>query len=70
VAENWNSVAVTEVKVGDRIRHPSGTELTVSRIEPTFLGRDGMVAFIEDSPDRWYKAPMAKDGTVDVLVAD
>ena len=68
MADNWKSVAVTDVQVGDRVRHPSGTELTVSRIETSFMGRDGMYAFIEDSPERWYKAPVAKDGTIDVLV--
>ena len=44
MAEQWTSVPVGEVQVGDRIRHVSGAVLTVSRIEPTFLGRPGMVA--------------------------
>ena len=68
MADNWKSVAVTDVQVGDRVRHPSGTELTVSRIETTFMGQRRDVRLHQDSPERWYKAPVAKDGTIDVLV--
>jgi len=66
MAEQWTSVPVGEVQVGDRIRHVSGAVLTVSRIEPTFLGRPGMVAFVEDTPERWFKAPVPADGTIEV----
>ncbi len=69
MADTWKTVPVTEVAVGDRIRHGSGAELEVSRIEPTFLGRDGMIAFIEDTPERWFKAPVPKDGTIEVLAS-
>jgi hypothetical protein len=68
MAEDWKTVPVTDVHVGDRVRHASGAEILVARIEPTFMGRDNMMAFIEDSPDRWFKAPVPKDGTIEVLV--
>ncbi len=60
-------VPVGEVVPGDRVRHASGTELTVSRVEEGFLGRPGMVAFIEDTPERWLKAPAPADGQIDAL---
>lgn len=68
MAEEWKTVPVTDVKVGDRVRHASGAEIVVSRIEPTFMGRDNMMAFIEDSPERWFKAPVPADGAIEVLV--
>jgi hypothetical protein len=52
----WETVAVSKVGPGDRIRH-RGTEFTVARVDPKFLGRDEMVCFIEDTPDRWHAYP-------------
>jgi hypothetical protein len=66
VDEGWIKVPVAEVVPGDRIRHASGAELTVTRVEPGFLGRPGMVAFIEDTPQRWLKAPAPADGEIEV----
>jgi hypothetical protein len=70
MAEEWKTLPVADVNVGDRVRHASGAEIVVSRIEPTFMGRDNMAAFIEDTPERWFKAPVPKDGTIEVLVTD
>lgn len=63
----WKKLPARDVKPGDRIRHQSGAELTVSRIETGFMGRPGMIAFIEDTPERWFKAPTMEDAEVDVL---
>jgi hypothetical protein len=55
-----------DVRVGDRVRVSSGHEALVSRIEPAFMGMDAMLAFIEDTPDRWFKMPVPKTAEVDV----
>jgi hypothetical protein len=60
-------IPARDVQPGDKIRHPSGTVLTVSRIEDSFFGREGMLAFIEDEPDRWLKAPCQSDAEVELL---
>ena len=62
----WASVPVSEVKPGDRVRVASGQEVLVSRIEPRFMGIDTMVAFIEDTPTRWFKMPVPQSGEVEV----
>jgi len=67
VSENWKSVTVAEVQPGDRVRLASGEEVLVSRIEEAFMGRAEMVAFIEDTPERWYKRPVPTSAAVEVL---
>jgi hypothetical protein len=62
----WVTVTATDVKAGDRVRTSSGDELTVTRIEAPFLGRDNMMAFIEDSSERWFKRPLPLDAQVEV----
>jgi hypothetical protein len=62
----WKKMPVSTLEPGARVRHQSGTELHVSRIEQGFMGRSGMVALIEDTPDRWMKAPVPSDGEIDV----
>jgi len=47
-----------------------GNELTVSRIESLFMGMAGMIAFIEDTPERWIKRPVQADSEVKVLIPD
>jgi len=64
--ESWTSMAVTEVRTGDRVRAANGQEVLVSRIEPAFLGLDGMVALIEDTATRWFKMPVATAAEVEV----
>ncbi len=66
MGEGWRTVPASEVTSGDRIRI-GGDELQVSRIESPFLGRDGLVAFIEDTPQRWLKRPVPVDAEVDVM---
>jgi hypothetical protein len=62
----WVTVSAMDVKEGDRVRTASGQELTVTRIEAPFLGMDTMVAFVEDSSERWFKQPMPLDAKVEV----
>jgi hypothetical protein len=62
----WASVPAADVKVGDRVRVASGHEALVSQIEPTFMGMDAMIAFIEDTPERWFKMPVPKTADVEV----
>jgi hypothetical protein len=54
------------VKVGDAVRTQAGDVVTVSRIDSGFMGRPNMLAFIEDTPDRWFKQPMMLDSEVEV----
>jgi hypothetical protein len=60
------TVAASDVKVGDVVRTSTGDVIVVSRIETSFLGRPNMLAFIEDTPDRWYKRPTMVDAEVEV----
>lgn len=66
MAESWTTVPATDVRAGDRIRLKTGFEMLVSRIEPQFLGRADLIAFIEDTPARWYKQPLAAAAEVEV----
>jgi hypothetical protein len=66
----WMPIAAAEVPTGATVRLADGRELLVSRIEVDFLGRPGLIAFIEDSPRQWYKAPMMADTVVDVRQAE
>jgi hypothetical protein len=67
VTESRITTPVTDVRPGDRVRLASGQEVLVSRIEASFLGRENMVAFIEDTPDRWFKQPVQLAAEVEVL---
>jgi hypothetical protein len=64
--ESWKTVKVDEVKAGDEVRTPSGDVLIVSRIEKPFLGLPNMVAFIQDTADRWFKQPLMTDADIEV----
>ena len=64
--ETWETAAASEVRPGDRVRAHQDLELTVTRIERNFFGRDGMLAFIESSPDGWLKVPVMADADVQV----
>ncbi len=64
--QSWATVPATDVQAGDRIRLATGAEMLVSRIERRLLGRDGLIAFIEDTPDRWYKQPVSEAAEVEV----
>jgi hypothetical protein len=61
------TVKASEIRLGDRVRARSGTELTVNRIDEGFLGRPDMLAFVEDSDEQWFKMPALRDGDVELL---
>jgi hypothetical protein len=61
------TVKASEVRVGDRVRARSGTELTVTRIDVGFFGNPEMLAFVEDSDEQWFKMPALKDGEVELI---
>jgi hypothetical protein len=67
MAEPWITVTAADVRVGDRIRLAAGGELLVSSIQPRLLGLETLMAFIEDTPDRWFKQAMAPSAEVEVL---
>ncbi len=66
VTPRWEQTTAGQLEVGDRAR-VRDTEITVSRIEHDFLGRAGMLAFIEDTPERWLKVPSTPSAEVEVL---
>jgi hypothetical protein len=66
MAETWATVTAADVRAGDRVRLASGAAMLVSRVEERLLGRDGLIAFIEDTPARWYKQPVAQSAEVEV----
>jgi hypothetical protein len=61
------TVKASEVRVGDRVRARSGTELTVTRIDHGFMGMPNMLAFVEDSDEQWFKMPAPGDGDVELV---
>ncbi len=65
MAEGWNKTSASAVQPGNRVRL-SGDELTVTRIESPFMGMAGMLAFIEDTPERWIKRPVQAESEVEV----
>jgi len=68
-ASGWTPVTAEDVKVGDRVRLATGQELLVSRIEFPFLGMNEMLAFVEDSSERWFKQPLPLNTPLEVLSA-
>jgi hypothetical protein len=66
MSDAWKTVKAQEVKVGDTVRTSSGQVVLVSRVEAPFPGRSNMVAFIEDTPDRWFKQPVPSDSDVEI----
>jgi hypothetical protein len=66
MSNEWKTGTAAEVKPGDRIRTAAGEELLVSRIEAPFFGRPEMLAFIEDTPERWYKRPVPVDVELEI----
>jgi hypothetical protein len=57
------------VKAGDAVRTKTGDVMLVSRIDTSFMGMPNMLAFIEDTSDRWLKQPMGADAEVEVRVS-
>ena len=57
--------AASEVQVGDRVS-VRGVDLTVTRIDDPFLGRDGMLLLVESTDQRWACVPVTTDLEVEV----
>jgi hypothetical protein len=70
MTQRWKTVKAAEVQPGDRVRTADGTELTATHIEAAFFGQPNMIAFIEDTPDRWFKRPVTIDADVEVHEPD
>jgi hypothetical protein len=66
MSDTWKTVKAEQVKAGDAVRTQTGDVVTVSRIEKSFMGLPNMLAFIEDTADRWFKQPMMADADVEV----
>jgi hypothetical protein len=66
--EQWERTSADQVRPGDRVRI-RGTEVVVARIEESFLNRPDMIAFIEDTTERWLKVPTPPAAEVEVLRA-
>jgi len=65
MTDSWKPAQASDVVVGDVVRIPSGTVLTVTRIESGFLGTP-MIAFVEDTAQRWFKCPQMADAPVEI----
>ena len=59
------TIRASEVQVGDVLRSRDGTELTVTRIGEFIF--PGMLAFTEDSDQKWFKMPAPADGEVTLV---
>jgi len=70
MADSWKPAKASDIQPGDRVRTADGTEVTATRIEQAFFGRENMIALIEDTPQRWFKRPVLLDADVEVLVTD
>jgi len=66
MSDSWRKVRADEVRIGDAVRTQTGAVVTVSRIDSSFMGRPNMLAFVEDTPERWFKQPMMADTEVEV----
>jgi hypothetical protein len=60
-------IKAREVRIGDRLRAPTGLELTVTRIDHGLLGRSDLLSFVEDSDQQWLKLPVPADGEVELV---
>jgi len=70
MADGWKNTKASDVKPGDRVRIANGTEVIATRIEPGFMGMPNMIAFIEDTPQRWFKCPVTTDSEVEVMTPE
>ena len=64
---DWVTKGAGDVQPGDRVRLPSGTEMTVTRVKTGFLGYEELICFIEDSENRWLAQAMWLTSDVEAL---
>jgi hypothetical protein len=67
MSELWKTMPASDVQPGDRLRLANGQEMTATKVDSSFFGMPAMVAFIEDTPNRWFKQPMPATTEVEVL---
>ena len=65
-SDAWEAVPAADVTPGDRVRGPGGNEVTVTRIERSFMGRDNMLALIASEDQEWIKIPVGREKEVEV----
>lgn len=65
MADTWTSTTAADVQLGNRIS-VRDRELTVTRIDAPFLGRDNMLCFVESTDERWVCVPVATDTEVQI----
>jgi hypothetical protein len=70
MSDQWQVRKASDVRPGQRVRTADGSEVTATRIEHPFMGRNSMLAFIEDTDVRWFKRPALVDADVEVLIGD
>jgi hypothetical protein len=65
--EGWVATTADAVRAGDRVRTGSGVELSVTRVDRPFFGRDDMLKLVEETDVSWraYASPVS--APVDVL---
>jgi hypothetical protein len=66
MTKSWSSGPAEDVVIGERVRLGNGEIVQVSKIEDGFMGMDTMLAFIEDTPERWFKAPVPKGAIIEI----
>jgi len=69
VSADAATIPASEVRIGDRLRTRAGAELTVTRVDDAFMGREDMLAFVEDSEVQWLKMPALRSGDVELVRA-
>jgi hypothetical protein len=66
MADEWQSVTIDQLAVGDRVRY-RGDEFEIARIDTAFLKIPTMVCLIEDTPQRWHAYPAQRNGEIERL---
>ena len=64
MADEWQTVTVEQLAVGDRVRY-RGDEFEIARIDDNFLKMPTMVCLIEDTPRRWHAYPAQRSGEIE-----
>jgi hypothetical protein len=66
-ATEVTTVPAADVQIGDVLRSRDGTEFTVSRIDDFPMFGPPLIAFVEDTGEKWFKMPSAEDAEVTLV---